>query len=296
MTPIPKPEPGVWCPRCEPLLADLLVKGRPAPKDFSEWLIPIHSEDPTRARAARHRFGAAAIGAILSEPDKPSAERTSKVEFFVRFLRAAVRLLRELEITPLMEEVLGAVLAARSAAIDGDAAVVDEFSRAWLGLSDPARWRNAVEMALLGDWVEVLGRGRTSGGEIADLLRHAAHVEHRRLQPLWERKTRGRRTALLSQPIGTGLVVADLLADHRSPELEALKDELTDSRLAAVLRLLADDEAATAYHWADGSDSWAHAAREAGLPDSYGDRVRRKLKRLGGRHTQRALAAEAVIR
>ncbi|MCZ0211338.1 hypothetical protein OZK63_38920 [Streptomyces sp. UMAF16] len=189
---------------------------------------------------------------------------------------------------------LSAALAARNAAIEGDAEAVDAFSRTWLGMSRPAAWREAVEAALLGDWVEALGRGRATDTYISDLLRQHAGSEHRALQPLWERRVRGKRTALLGQPLGPGLTVQDLLTEECTAEDEALAAELADSRLLAVLRALAPNEAALARAWAASGESWAQASLDAGLPAAHGERVRRKLKRLGIRHTARAAAADTA--
>ncbi|MFD8594839.1 hypothetical protein ACFV1L_07545 [Kitasatospora sp. NPDC059646] len=192
-----------------------------------------------------------------------------------------------------------AVLAARNAAIEGDAAGVDAFSRDWLGLSDPARWREAVENALLGDWVHHLGRGSLDDAGLLKLLHRHAAVEHRHLRPLWERRCRGRRSVLLSRPIGRDMLVGDLLADRCGPEEEVLARELTDSRLAAVLRGLTRQEAEVALAWAaDPRTTWSRAAALVGHPDpgAFGERVRRKAKRIGARHTARARAAAALPR
>ncbi|MFE6499916.1 hypothetical protein [Kitasatospora sp. NPDC057738] len=197
---------------------------------------------------------------------------------------------------PPKREALVAALAARGAAIRGNTGTVNEFSRTWLGLSDPDRWHAAVEAALLGDWVEELGRGWSEDPEIITLLRRCSREEHRNFLPLWERKAQGRRLMLLGQHIGADLTVADLLVDRRAPEAEALSAELADSRLLAVLRGLAPDEVATTRAWAAGEETWALAALAVGLPAEFGERVRRKLKRLGTRHTERALAAGTVTR
>lgn len=185
---------------------------------------------------------------------------------------------------------LSAALAARNAAIEGDAEAIDAFSRTWLGLSRPEAWREAVEMALLGDWVQELGRGRATDAYINDLLHRHAGSEHRALQPLWERRVRGKRTVLLGQPLGADLTVEDLLAERHTPEDAALAEELADSRLLAVLRGMAADETALARAWAVDGESWVQVALDAGLPAAYGERVRRKLKRLGARYTERAAA------
>jgi hypothetical protein len=196
-------------------------------------------------------------------------------------------------IAPVTREALAAALVARNDAIEGRHTAVDEFSRTWLGISRPERWREAVEMALLGDWVDRLGRGTLDDPALLELLRRHTHIEHRHMRPLWERKTRGRRTALLGEPVGPALTVQDLLVEHRTPETEVLHAELDDSRLLAVLRALDTTEDATARRWADDGDSWGQAALAAGLPAAYGERVRRKLKRLGARRAARVAAAQA---
>ena len=65
----------------------------------------------------------------------------------------------------------------------------------------------------------------------------------------------------------------------------------TISRVDAVLRGLTPEERSVALAWARTGDSWEDAAADAGLPASHGERVRRKLKRLGAQHTQRTAAA-----
>ncbi|MCX4411261.1 hypothetical protein OG840_59755 [Streptomyces sp. NBC_01764] len=111
---------------------------------------------------------------------------------------------------------LCAALTARNAAIEGDAETVDAFSRTWLGLSHPAAWRKAVEAALLGDWVEALGRGLATDDYVQALLDRHTRSEHRALQPLWERRVLGKRTALLGQPLSPGLSVQDLLTEQHT--------------------------------------------------------------------------------
>ncbi|MFD3874419.1 hypothetical protein [Streptomyces sp. NPDC058623] len=187
-------------------------------------------------------------------------------------------------------DALIAALVARNAAIEGDSAGVDAFSRDWLGLSHPERWRGAVEMALLGDWVDQLGAGMAHDLVITSLLQGHSKREHKQLQPLWERRTRGRQTALLSQPLSRTTTVADLLTEYRTPESEALWAELSDYRVTAVLRGLSSEEEAVARRWAESGEAWSDAAIGAGMATSYGERVRRKLRRLGARQAERAAA------
>lgn len=185
-------------------------------------------------------------------------------------------------------------LAARNAAIEGDAAKVDAFSQTWLGLSRPAKWREAMEMALLGNWVHMLGHGTADTPTVVDLLWHHAQAEHRHLQPLWEHKVRGRRATLLGRPVGDGLTLGDLLVAPGTLEDAVLGGEFADSRLAAVLPRLRAEEETVARDWARTGDAWAQAAAAAGLPEAYGERVRRKLKRLGAQHTARAAAVRSA--
>lgn len=187
-----------------------------------------------------------------------------------------------------------AALAARNAAIEGDGAAVDDFARTWLGLDHPERWRPAVEMALLGHWVDALGGGTADDPAVVALLRGHTDVEHRQLQPLWERRTRGKRVTLLSCPVGDGLTLADVVADRRSPEALVVDGEFRDGRVATVLGQLAAPAREVACAWAHGKESWEKAAIRADQPADYGETVRRRLKRLGKRHVARAAAAAAA--
>lgn len=182
-------------------------------------------------------------------------------------------------------------LVARNAAIEGDHATVDEFSRTWLGLERPARWRAAVEMALLGDWVDRLRDRAADDPALRHLLRREADEAHHQMLPLWEHRTRGQRVTLLSRPVGDGLTLADVVTDRRCPESLLVDDEFQDQRIGAVLRQLAEPEEKVARTWAAGADSWAVAAVDSAQPAAYGERVRRKLHRLGARQTERAAAA-----
>ncbi|MEU2069973.1 hypothetical protein [Streptomyces anulatus] len=219
--------------------------------------------------------------------------RHSPVNFIAAVLLRLAEAIGLLQAMPDNCDALEAAVIARNAAIEGDGATVDAFSRAWLGLMLPERWREAVEMALLGDWVNALGEGAATDVYIQDLLRRHADAEHRNLQPLWERRVRGKRTILLSSPLGaTPLTVADMLIEHHTPESEVLASELEDSRLATVLRALQPEESRFAWDWAKSGESWAEVAAAVGQP-AYGERVRSKLKRLGTRYVERTAAAAA---
>lgn len=182
---------------------------------------------------------------------------------------------------------------ARNAALEGDAEVVDAFTKDVLG-RHPGRWRGAVEMALLGDWVD-LWACRDGAFYVKDVLEREAEEHHSQLKPLWKRKARGKQTLLLGQPVGATRTVEDLLVDHRTPEQKLLSNEL-DTRIASVLKAMRPAEQALALEWSAARDSWGSVARELSYEQQFGDRVRRKLKRLGARHMDRAAAADRTAR
>ncbi|MBQ1121736.1 hypothetical protein KBZ21_31635 [Streptomyces sp. A73] len=182
-------------------------------------------------------------------------------------------------------------LKARNAAIEGDAVAVDTFAGSLLGLPRAIAWREAVEMALLGEWVHALGDGSADTLTVVSTLRHYVRIEHRLQQPLWERKVGGKRTVLLSTPIGDELVLGDLLAGPEGPEDAVLAAEFCDPRILKVLRQLNVPEEMIARSRARSGEAWVQAAVGVGLPAPYGERVRRKLKRLGKRYAVRSAAA-----
>ncbi|MFJ2007971.1 hypothetical protein [Streptomyces chartreusis] len=188
-----------------------------------------------------------------------------------------------------------AALIARNAAIEGDRATVAVFAKRVLGEKHTARWRKAMEMALLGDWVALLGTGRATRPYVHDVLRRHAAVEHRHLQPVWEGRIRGERTVLLGQSIDGTRTIADLLVEHRSPE-QVLLSNAVGLRVSTVLRHLSAEELTLALAWAERGGAWPEVAKDFNQDRQFGERVRRKLKRLGRHHTDRAAEAERTTR
>jgi hypothetical protein len=128
---------------------------------------------------------------------------------------------------------------------------------------------------------------------------------------LWERKTGGlrwrgpdgvvrersaKRVWLLETPNHDGVMLRDVLPSQSTASTFALDWDFTNTRIDAVLRGLDAKEAAVANLWASRNGSCADAALDLGFDADFGDRVRRKLSRLGARHTQRALAAATANR
>lgn len=157
-------------------------------------------------------------------------------------------------------EVLLMALAARWAAIEGDHATVDDFTRNVLGHADVAEWRDAVISGLLGDWVDRLGSFLTDP-ELLAILRGYTAAERRRWAGVWEhrfggfqwrapdgtvRAVRGKRVWLLETPNRDGVSVWDVLPDKPAAGALALDHDFTDPRIDAVLRGLDPAEAAVA--------------------------------------------------
>ncbi|MEU3620532.1 hypothetical protein ABZ725_51090 [Streptomyces sp. NPDC006872] len=229
------------------------------------------------------------MGALMLRGDdreRDTDARHSPVNFIAAVLHTLAQQLGGPQAFTTREAVMAA-LVARNACIEGDTAAVDEFSRAWLGLSRPQQWRSAVEMALLCDWVEALGRHLSNDAEIMELLHRHTDRAHRCLQPLWERKSSGRRVRLLDEPVTPGVSLRDVITDHRRPEDHLMLGEVEDPRIRTVLTHLTPSERAVAMTYAMQRMTWAQAAAEggAGDPEAFGERVRRKLKRLGARRS-----------
>lgn len=193
-------------------------------------------------------------------------------------------------------------LAARHAAVAGNERAVKEFMTDVLGLWHGAGWQEPVSTALLGDWVGSLHTdGRVGHGGLERLKAEAREL-HRHLTPLWQRKNNGNRLWSLDFDLGDGLTVYDLVTGSPDPH-ETLAGALPDDpRMAAVLARLVPAERAVAMVWANSqTTNWTEAAAHVmaldGLggfaAEALGERVRRKLKRLGRQHTERAAAADA---
>jgi hypothetical protein len=153
-------------------------------------------------------------------------------------------------------------------------------------------------MALLGSWTSGLESRLRDDAELVDLLRRHAKAEHRHLKPLWKRKVGGRLWRSLDEPAGDGTTLRDVVTDHRRPEDSVFYGELEDPRVLAVLRSLKPAEAAVAAAYSSSRMTWAEAAAEAGVSDpaGFGERVRRKLKRLGACQLARTAAIACAAR
>ncbi|MFI8242654.1 hypothetical protein ACIF83_36330 [Streptomyces sp. NPDC085866] len=173
---------------------------------------------------------------------------------------------------------------------------IDWFASRVLCLRTGKRWHEAVSTALMSDWTAPLENNGRITLDAVQALRAEARTIHKQLVPLWQRGPRssGSRMLLLDTPLGADLTLYDLIRGCPNAQDLALGARPDDPRVVRVLDQLRPEEQLVALMWAHSSVStWAEAAFLAGASDplAFGRRVRRKLKRLGARHTSRAQAA-----
>ncbi|MFI8242622.1 hypothetical protein ACIF83_36165 [Streptomyces sp. NPDC085866] len=167
---------------------------------------------------------------------------------------------------------------------------VDRFAAHALTMPRSERWRQALSTALLGDWCEPLfSTGHLTHTAIGS-LKAEARMLHRQLVPVWRRRTRHGRVLSLDAELGDGLSLYDLVAADVDLLARVTEGVFEDERLNAVLRGLTPEERrvvlARAY---DGAPTWTEAAAVVGFsePEAFGERVRRKTKRLAAEQRRR---------
>ncbi|MGW7256761.1 hypothetical protein [Streptomyces sp. NPDC054834] len=169
---------------------------------------------------------------------------------------------------------------------------LDGVAKDILILPRSERWREAVSTALLGDWISPLFRTGHLPTAALSTLRAEARLLHRQLVPVWRRRTRHGRVLSLDAELGEGLSLHDLIAAHIDVDLLTLTASgvFDDERLNALLRGMSRAEQRVVFAYAAGAGStWAEAAAAAGAadPEAFGERVRRKAKRLAAEQQRR---------
>ncbi|MFJ4790814.1 hypothetical protein [Streptomyces sp. NPDC088794] len=184
--------------------------------------------------------------------------------------------------------VCGARQAARIARADGTAGV-DRIAAKVLVVPRSDRWQEAVSTALAGPWCDPLWATGELSSTALDLLRAEARALHRQLVPMWRRRTRHGRVLSLDADLG-GLTLHDLVAAETGYLAHTAGGVFEDERLNRVLSALDPVERQVIFAYAEGEGTtWTEAAAAAGAadPDAFGERVRRKAKRLAAEHTRR---------
>ncbi|MFI8234996.1 hypothetical protein ACIGDI_40010 [Streptomyces sp. NPDC085900] len=153
------------------------------------------------------------------------------------------------------------------------------------------RWREAVSTALLGNWCEPLWQTGHLPATALGALKTEACTLHRQLVPVWERGTRHGRVLSLDADLGGGLSLYGLVAADVDYLAHTAGGVFEDERLNRVLRGLDPAERAVVFAYAEGEGTtWTEAAIVAGAPDpeAFGERVRRKVRRLAAEQRRRA--------
>ncbi|GEB57170.1 hypothetical protein [Streptomyces gardneri] len=168
--------------------------------------------------------------------------------------------------------------------------VIDGLALKWLALPVSDRWREAVSTALVGNWVAPLEEEGRLHVSALGALRADARAIHRHLVPVWRRRTRHGRVLSLDAVLGDGLSLYDLVAADVDLLSRVAGGIYEDERLNTVLRGLdpAEQQVVFAYAAADGT-TWTEAAAAVGAtdPNTFGERVRRKAKRLAAEQRRR---------
>jgi hypothetical protein len=275
--------------------------------------------DGTRPDSFRHRTGIAEhqfdidVVALLTPPaDDRSASGAEAWETVTRDLvrllkhwnraagspRPSIRIEEEFA-ARVATGAVRAAYAARDVVVErGPAAAHDtvaNFVTTWLGLRPTTAMVRAATDALLQTPLTL-----TVVEPDEDLIRRLriATLGHRRaLRWIGHTQMRGQLIDSLNREISIGaeaFTVADTVGieDVRPSDAEGWNDR----RIPRILRRLKPDEerVAMAYVHDPTVTSWTVAARICGLPDSYGERVRCKLKRLGQQLINMIASSESV--
>ncbi|WP_086800003.1 hypothetical protein [Streptomyces caniscabiei] len=173
---------------------------------------------------------------------------------------------------------------------------VDSFAAKVLVVPSSDRWQEAISTALLGDWCDSLLHTGHLPATALGALRAEARAVHRQLMPVWRRRTRHGRVLSLDAALDDGLSLHDLVAADAHLLARVAGGVFEDERLNAVLRSLAPAERAVVFAKAEvQGTTWTEAAAVAGVADAaaFGERVRRKTKRLAAEQRRRAAQLRA---
>ncbi|MFD7068016.1 hypothetical protein ACFV97_12385 [Streptomyces sp. NPDC059913] len=192
---------------------------------------------------------------------------------------------------------LMAALEARADALQNRQGKVEDFAARVLGVNRSTRWSEAVSTALMGDWTRSLDEHGCLQSEALSQLRAEARTIHRQLVPLWRRRVRRSRLLLLDAPLGDGLCLYDLVTDRANLADTCLGAAINDDRLVRIVQHLTPEECMVVIALATGEGTtWTEAAAHAGASDpvAFGERVRRKVRRLAARAEERRAAARVT--
>lgn len=185
-----------------------------------------------------------------------------------------------------------AAMRARDAALHGRLDEVDAFIEDWLD-QEPTSWRrDAVVMVLLdGQWIPA--DPEVGGRAVLGQIKRLTSKEARNHKWMAETQLRGYPVLMLDQPVpragGTQVSMAEIVADPATKDGLPIGLGFTDDRLNRLLGHLQSDEQRVVLAYGDGeNETWESAAVAVGLAPEYGERVRRKCKRVRAELARRA--------
>ncbi|MFJ4790815.1 hypothetical protein [Streptomyces sp. NPDC088794] len=152
------------------------------------------------------------------------------------------------------------------------------------------QWGEAISTTLLGPWCDPLTATGHLPATTVGALRAEARTRHRQAVPLWRRRTRHGRVLSLDADLGDGLSLYDLVAADTGLLAGTSGGVFEDERLNRVLRGLDPAERRVVFAYAEGAGTtWTEAAAVAGAaePEGFGERVRRKARRLAAEQVRR---------
>ena len=167
---------------------------------------------------------------------------------------------------------------------------IDDFGARVLAVSRSPRWREALSHALAGGWSNPLMENGALPATALGTLKAEVRALHRQLVPVWRRRTRHGRVLSLDASLGESLSLHDLVAADVDDLGLPMGGVFDDERLNVLLRALQPAEREVVFAYAEGEGTtWTEAAAAAGAadPDAFGERVRRKAKRLAAEHKRR---------
>ncbi|WP_420313296.1 hypothetical protein ACOB87_44150 [Streptomyces sp. YS-B37] len=153
------------------------------------------------------------------------------------------------------------------------------------------QWKEAISTTLLGPWCDSLASTGHLPGTTVGALRAEARTRHRQAVPLWRRRTRHGRVLSLDADLG-GIPLYEILGADVDLLAHTADGVFEDERLNRALRGLNSTERQVLFAYAEGEGTtWTEAATVTGAADpaAFGERVRRKAKRLGAEQARRAL-------
>jgi len=181
---------------------------------------------------------------------------------------------------------------ARKAVLIGDRDEVDAFILNWLEQEPTSCRREAVEMVLLdGAWM--MPADDDDPDDVVERISALTARQIRNHKRLAETQINGRSVDMLDRPVGwpdgTTTALVERIPDPRTRD--GIDLGFADHRIDRVLDQLRVDELAVVHvYGTNRHETWGSAAIAVGLPAEFGERVRRKCRRLAAELGRRAAA------